>query len=47
MSELRREELYDSRSSQLKTQVLKLRKEGPKKIQPCTGVKPSTSAIAV
>ena len=45
--ELRGEELYKSRSSQLEMQLLQLRKERLKKIQTCMGFEPLTSAIPV
>ena len=45
--ELRGEELYERRSSQLWRQLLQLRKESLKKIQACTGFETLTSAIPV
>ena len=42
---LRGEELYESRSSQVKTQLLQLRKESLEKIRASTGFEPLTSAI--
>ena len=45
--ELRGEELYKSRSSQLEMKLLQLRKERLKKIQACMGFEPLTSAIPV
>ena len=45
--ELRSEELFEGRSSQLYTQLIHLRKESLKKIQACTGFEPLTSAIPV
>ena len=43
--ELQGEELYKSRSLQLKMQLLQLQKESLKKNQTCTGFEPLTSAI--
>ena len=40
--ELRSEELFKGRSSQLYTQLVQLRKESLKKIQACTGFEPLT-----
>ena len=45
--ELWGEELHESRSSQLQTQLLQLQKERLKKIQACTGFEPLTSVIPV
>ena len=45
--ELRSEELFEERSSQLYTQLMQLGKESLKKIQACTGFEPLTSAIPV
>ena len=45
--ELRSEELFEGRSSQLYTQLMQLRKESLKKILACTGFEPLTSAIPV
>ena len=47
LCELRIEELFEGRSSQLYTQLMQLRKESLKKIQACTGFEPLTSAIPV
>ena len=43
--ELRSEELFEGRLSQLYMQLMQLQKESLKKIQACTGFKPLTSAI--
>ena len=43
--ELRSEELFEGRLSQLSTQLMQLQKESLKKIQACTGFKPLTSLI--
>ena len=45
--ELRSEELFEGRSSQLYTQLMQLQKESLKKIQACSGFEPLTSAIPV
>ena len=42
--ELRSEELFKGRSSQLYTQLMHLRKESLKKTQACTGFEPLTSS---
>ena len=43
--ELRSEELFEGRLSQLYMQLMQLQKESLKKIQACTGFKPLTSSI--
>ena len=43
--ELRSEELFEGRSSQLYTQLMQLRKKSLKRIQACTGFEPLSSAI--
>ena len=45
--ELRNEELFEGRSSQLYTQLMQLRKESLKKIQACPGFEHLNSAIPV
>ena len=45
--ELRSEELFEGRSSQLYTQLMQLGKESLKKIQACMEFEPLTSAIPV